>query len=127
LIAIPEVGADSGDRDHLETIAICSDQRGAGGAANVLGADRHPRLLHGRDVDDVLRRQRAGRGHDRGADRDRRGGHRRLLDRVTALPAQRSTDATTHDPERVRRVHHGVDGQRPQLSARDMYLHAGAR
>ena len=74
-------------------------------------------------VDDVLRRQLAGGGHDRGADRDRRGGHRRLLDHVATLAAQRAPDPTTHDAQRVRRVDHGVDGQRPELALRNVNLH----
>ena len=105
-----------GDRDDLEAVAVGGDQRGARGAAHVLGADHHARLFHRRNVDDVLRGQLARGRHDRGADGDRRGRHRGLLDHVAALAAQRAADATTHDAQRVRRVDHGVDGHRPEIA-----------
>src|SRR5262249_43335031 len=79
---------------------------------------------HRRDVDDVLRRKLARRRDERGANRDRRGLHRRLLDHVTALPAQRSADSTAHDAERVRRIYDGIDRKRPQLRVRYVNLHS---
>src|SRR6185369_3236835 len=68
----------TGDGQHVDPETGRRQQRRARRAPDVLDADLHPRLLHRRRVNDLLREQLAGIGHDGGADGDRRQRHRLL-------------------------------------------------
>jgi hypothetical protein len=74
-------------------------------------------------MDHVLRGELSRGGDECSTDGDRSGLHRGLLDHVATLPAQRPTNATTHDAERVGRIDDGVDRQIPDLRLGYVNLH----
>src|SRR5436190_13400784 len=134
--------ADGVDRDPCRLLERePADARAKRGERDAAGADltgashraAHRRLddraagppvaIEGDGVDDVLGGKRAGRRHDRAAERDGSLADGREFDRIAARPLERAADAGRHPERQIRRVHDRVDLQVadiaiPELDAR---------